>query len=374
MTTDSGNKLEGHKRNLITDFFKNNGDSAKKQKRSVATKATKNTKVELKSTSIKNPETIPVQEMEKDLKQEQTKDEPLQNKFDTINKVEKEEDFSSVTNHFGFDKEQWLRTLTEEHKQLLALEINQLHISWLAALHKELTKPYFISLKKFLLAQKATVFPPQNQIYSWSHYTPLPNIKCLVIGQDPYHNYNQAHGLAFSVLEPTRPPPSLLNIYKTLAIDYDNFQIPDYKELSKQGRPGGGNLTKWARRGVLLLNNVLTVECHKANSHANRGWETFTEKVIETAITFHQHQKQGFVIMAWGSPAQKRVDKFSHLLRAQSAGESSQFEVIKTVHPSPLSASRGFFTSRVFRRCNDFLEKQNQELIDWGIMDGNVVL
>ena len=136
---------------------------------------------------------------------------------------------------------------------------------------QRINETIFHSFEKFLKSQlNKTIFPPSDKIYSWSHLTPLPNVKCLILGQDPYHNYNQAHGLAFSVLEPTRPPPSLVNIYKTLAIDYPQFQIPDYNKLSKEGKPGGGNLTKWAERGVLMLNAVLTVEAHKANSHANQ--------------------------------------------------------------------------------------------------------
>ncbi|QEL59926.1 uracil-DNA glycosylase [Candidozyma auris] len=161
-------------------------------------------------------------------------------------------DYADFCHEVNFNKDEWLQTLNEEQRRLLDLEIRTLHITWLAVLHKELTKPYFIKLKKFLQVQMATktVFPTPKDIYSWSHLTPLPELKCLILGQDPYHNHNQAHGLAFSVLEPTRPPPSLLNIYKTLKIDFPSFQIPDYKELAKQGKPGGGNLSKWAKRGV----------------------------------------------------------------------------------------------------------------------------
>lgn len=272
----------------------------------------------------------------------------------------------------GFDKEQWLGSLSPEEKLLLALEINTLHITWLAFLHKEITKPYFIKLKKFLRTQMAskTVFPPPGHIYSWSHLTPLPEVKCLILGQDPYHNFNQAHGLAFLVLEPTRPPPSLLNIYKTLKIDFPNYQIPDYNQLQKLGRPGGGNLTKWAKRGVLMLNACLTVEAHKANSHANQGWERFTEEVIRTAINYSSKERDtGFVIMAWGSPAQKRVANFNKQLHASS----TPFLVLTTVHPSPLSASRGFFDLQVFKKCNEWLKEHGEKAIDWGIVDGNVI-
>ncbi|CAH6720964.1 uracil-DNA glycosylase [[Candida] jaroonii] len=260
----------------------------------------------------------------------------------------------------GFDKTKWLESLNEEHKELLDLEINNLHISWLTFLHKELTKPYFLNLKKFLKAQQSkTVFPPKNQIYSWSHYTPLPEIKCLVLGQDPYHNFNQAHGLAFSVLEPTKPPPSLKNIYKTIQTDYPKFEIPN----STKG--GGGNLTKWAERGVLLLNTCLTVEAHKPNSHSKHGWETFTQKIIETAINFHL-EKQGFVVMAWGMPAQNTLSNFKDL-------NKDNFLVIKTFHPSPFSAAKGFFTSKCFKSCNEWLQQQGKQPIDWSIVENNSI-
>lgn len=277
------------------------------------------------------------------------------------------EDFCHKAN---FNKQEWVAGLSAEERLLLALEIETLHITWLAFLHKELTKPYFLKLKRFLRSQSAkTVFPPPQNIYSWSHYTPLPHVKCLILGQDPYHNFNQAHGLAFLVLEPTRPPPSLLNIYKTLKIDFPSFEIPDYKELAKKGCPGGGNLTKWAKRGVLMLNACLTVEAHKANSHAGQGWEQFTEQVIKTAISYARSQEKGFVIMAWGSPAQKRVAHFATQLNSSD----TSFLVLKTVHPSPLSASRGFFDLKVFLKCNQWLSETGKQPIDWGIIDGNVV-
>lgn len=278
----------------------------------------------------------------------------------------------------SFNKQEWINSLTPEQKDLLQLEIDTLHISWLSVLYKELTKPYFLNLKRFLHSQQQqgkTIFPKPQDIYSWSNLTPLPKVKCLILGQDPYHNHNQAHGLAFSVLEPTRPPPSLVNIYKTLSIDYpDTFKVPDYKELSKSGKPGGGNLTKWATDGgVLMLNAVLTVEAHKANSHANRGWEQFTEQVIRVALEYHQKHKSGFVIMAWGSPAQKRLKPFEKILAGggggdkKDGGDGRQFLVLKTVHPSPLSAHRGFFNLQVFKKCNEWLQKHNRDVIDWSV-------
>lgn len=275
----------------------------------------------------------------------------------------------SANSKNGFDKDQWIKSLSEDQLNLLQLEIDTLHISWLAHLHKELTKPYFLELKRYLQSEfkNKTTFPPQEHIYSWSHYTPLENIKCLVIGQDPYHNVNQAHGLAFSVLEPTRPPPSLINIYKTITIDYPNFITPDFKVLNKKGGPGGGgNLTLWAKRGVLMLNACLTVEAHKPNSHKGHGWKLFTEEVIKVAL--NHHQNSGFVVMAWGAPAQNRIDKFSKLLQ-----RNEKYLVLRTVHPSPLSARRGFFELNVFKKCNEWLEKIARGKIDWGLEEKNVV-
>lgn len=292
----------------------------------------------------------------------------VSNSLGLINR--QEADYADICAHFNFNKQEWVNSLASEERQLLTLEISTMHISWLAALHKELTKPYFLKLKRFLRSQSGkTVFPPPGHIYAWSHFTPLPNVNCLILGQDPYHNFNQAHGLAFLVLEPTRPPPSLLNIYKTLKIDFPSFEIPEYKKLEKLGTPGGGNLTKWAKRGVLMLNACLTVEAHKANSHAKQGWEQFTEQVIKAAITHAKKEENGFVIMAWGSPAQKRVAQFTAHLNSANG----MFLVLRTVHPSPLSASRGFFELKVFLKCNEWLKEQGKAPIDWGLLEGNVV-
>lgn len=274
---------------------------------------------------------------------------------------ESPDSFDNFALENNFDKDAWVALLTEEQRQLLDLEINHLHITWLTFLHQEITKPYFLQLKKFVISQQKskTVFPPPHQIYSWSHYTPLPNLKCLVLGQDPYHNFNQAHGLAFSVLEPTKPPPSLKNIYKGITNDYPQFKAPD----STKG--GGGNLTKWAKRGVLLLNTCLTVEAHKANSHSKHGWETFTQKVINVAIEFHEKKSGGFVVMAWGMPAQNTVNQFPRLQK------SDKFYVLKTFHPSPFSAAKGFFTAGCFKKCNEWLLSHGRKDIDWSLVDGN---
>ena len=158
-----------------------------------------------------------------------------------------------------------------------------------------------------------------------SRHTPLSTVKVVILGQDPYHNFNQAHGLCFSVRAPTPAPPSLKNIYIALKKDYPDFKAPP---------KNGGLLTPWADRGVLLLNTCLTVRAHEANSHSGKGWERLTQRVIETVA---KQRTQGVVFLAWGTPAAKRV-----------VGIPSKHLVLKSVHPSPLSASRGFVSSTPF--------------------------
>jgi uracil-DNA glycosylase len=168
--------------------------------------------------------------------------------------------------------------------------------------------------------------PGNNSIdHHRSRHTPLNTVKAVILGQDPYHNVNQAHGLCFSVRPPTPAPPSLKNIYIALKKDYPTFQAPP---------KNGGLLTPWADHGVLLLNTCLTVRAHDANSHAGKGWERFTGKVIEMVST---KRMNGVVFLAWGSPAQKRC-----------AGVNSRHLVLKSVHPSPLSAHKGFVSRRTF--------------------------
>lgn len=153
-----------------------------------------------------------------------------------------------------------------------------------------------------------------------SRHTPLHNVKVVIIGQDPYHNHNQAHGLCFSVRAPVRAPPSLVNIYKGIKVDYPDFQSPP---------DNGGLLIPWAERGVLMLNTCLTVRAHQANSHSNKGWESFTQNVINLVARV---RNSGVVFLAWGSPAQKRVAKIN----------KEKHYILSSVHPSPLSAHRGF--------------------------------
>lgn len=251
-----------------------------------------------------------------------------------------------------FNKEEWIQSLTDHQRDLLELEISTIDISWLSILHKELTKPYFLELKQFLSSEYqrgTTVFPPKNDIYSWTRLAPLSKVKVLVVGQDPYHNHNQAHGLAFSVRDPkTRVPPSLQNIYKCIKIDYPDFCIPQK-----------GDLTSWTVQGVLLLNTCLTVRAHNANSHAKRGWEQFTKAAIQNLIKYTEQHNRGIVILAWGSPAQKLIGSMK--LRPNT------HLVLQSVHPSPLSASRGFFKGQHFIKCNEWLrEKYNDEIV-WRI-------
>ncbi|GME73973.1 unnamed protein product [[Candida] boidinii] len=267
---------------------------------------------------------------------------------------------SKFTN--DFDKAKWVNSLTPEQKHLLQLEIDTMDESWLALLHKELTKTYFLNLKKFLKSQwntnGLTIFPPKEDIYSWTRLTPVDKVKVVVVGQDPYHNFNQAHGLAFSVKDPkTRIPPSLLNIYKCLKIDYPDFEIPKTADL-----------TRWSSQGVLLLNTCLTVKAHNANSHSKKGWEEFTTMAIRKVIEYHNKTAdQGIVVIAWGSPAQKTINNIGLDMNKNC--------FLKSVHPSPLSASRGFFDCKHFKKCNEWLLEHygSNALIDWSIVDGSTI-
>ncbi len=255
---------------------------------------------------------------------------------------------TTTTTDTTFNKQEWINNLSPENKTLLKLEIETIDDSWFQVLSKEFTKPYFLNLKKFLKTEfkgKTPIFPPSNDIYSWTRLTPFDQVKIVILGQDPYHNFNQAHGLAFSVKPPTVAPPSLKNMYKALKIDYPSFEVPTT-----------GELTKWAKQGVLLLNTCLTVRAHQANSHSGHGWETFTEKVISLVA----EKKEGVVFMAWGNPAGKRVDKISSEVKKKHL-------ILKSVHPSPLSASRGYFTCGHYKKSNEWLEEKfgKKAVIDW---------
>ncbi|KAL2132857.1 hypothetical protein VTI74DRAFT_3231 [Chaetomium olivicolor] len=255
-----------------------------------------------------------------------------------------------------FDKAKWVATLTPEQKGLLQLEIDTLHESWLVHLKDELVTKEFLELKRFLDRETAAGkkwFPPKEDVYSWSRHTPFSTVRVVILGQDPYHNHNQAHGLAFSVRPPTPAPPSLKNMYIALKNDYPSFNPPPNK---------GGLLTPWADRGVLLLNTCLTVRAHEANSHSNRGWERFTQKVIDLVAA---KRTRGVVFMAWGTPAGKRV------LRV----DAKRHLVLKSVHPSPLSAARGYFTCGHYRMANEWLEERygKEGRVDWALVEGESV-
>ncbi|KAI9924509.1 hypothetical protein ASPWEDRAFT_40965 [Aspergillus wentii DTO 134E9] len=259
-------------------------------------------------------------------------------------------DLKPQTSSPNFDKKKWVASLTSEQKELLQLEIDTLEESWLAQLKEEVVSPEFLALKRFLQKEKqsgAKIFPPEKDIYSWSRFTPLHSVKVVIVGQDPYHNVNQAHGLAFSVLPPTPAPQSLANIYTCLKNDYPSFERPPNK---------GGLLTPWAERGVLMLNTCLTVRAHSANSHSNKGWEKFTQKALDTVARV---RSRGVVFLAWGTPAGKRVGAINR----------DRHYVLQSVHPSPLSAHRGFLNNGHFKKCNEWLAERYGEdgIIDWNL-------
>ncbi|KAL7753375.1 uracil DNA glycosylase [Sorochytrium milnesiophthora] len=228
----------------------------------------------------------------------------------------------------------------------LDLELRSIHPSWLRVLADDLKKPYFKQLKAFLDKEAAagkTVYPPSEDIYTWAA-SPFDTTKVVIIGQDPYHGPGQAHGLSFSVRPGVAVPPSLNNMYTELRNEFPGTFAPP-------ANPRHGYLQGWANQGVLLLNAVLTVRKSEANSHAKQGWEQFTDAVIRELNT----RKRGLVFMLWGSHAQKkgeRIDKTRHL-------------VLKSAHPSPLSAHKGFLGNGHFRAANEYLEQNGGVAIDW---------
>jgi len=214
---------------------------------------------------------------------------------------------------------------------------------WASELEPEFAKPYYLKLREFLVDEyrTTTVYPDKYDIFNALHYTPLADTKVVILGQDPYHGPGQAHGLSFSVQDGIDTPPSLQNIFKELRDDLGCYI------------PNNGHLLRWAQQGVLLLNTVLTVRAHQANSHKERGWETFTNRVIETI----NGKDEPVVFLLWGSHAQKKAELVTnrkHLL-------------IRSPHPSPLSAHRGFFGSKPFSRTNQFLRSAGLQEIDWQI-------
>ena len=214
---------------------------------------------------------------------------------------------------------------------------------WLPAISNEFRKPYYRDLYSFIREEysKTVVFPPAEDIFNAFHFTPLSKVKVLLLGQDPYHNVNQAHGLSFSVLPEQKSPPSLQNIYQELHDDLGCYI------------PNNGYLKKWADQGVLLLNTVLTVRAHEAFSHQGRGWEQFTDAVIEAVNALDRP----IVYFLWGAPAQRKASMLNN----------PKHLILKAPHPSPLSAYRGFFGCQHFSHANAFLEKNGLTPIDWQI-------
>ena len=215
---------------------------------------------------------------------------------------------------------------------------------WLDAIQPEFSKPYYKELFEFVKDEynKTVVYPPADDIFNAFHFTPLSKVKVLILGQDPYHNVHQAHGLCFSVL-PDQPeiPPSLQNIYKEINDDI-GCEIPN-----------NGYLKKWADQGVLMLNTVLTVRAHQANSHKGMGWEKFTDAVIQAV----NEQDRPIVYLLWGKPAQSKIPMLNN----------PKHLILKAPHPSPLSAFRGFFGCKHFSQTNNFLIENGLEPIDWQI-------
>ena len=219
----------------------------------------------------------------------------------------------------------------------------KLNASWKEVLMNEFDENYFKKLTEFVQNEynTKTIYPPQSEIFSAFDFTPFENVKVVILGQDPYHGEGQANGLSFSVADGIKLPPSLRNIYKELK---DDVGI----EISTSG-----NLESWAKQGVLLLNATLTVEATKAGSHQKKGWETFTDAVIQKL----SDQKENLVFILWGAYAQKKgakIDRNKHF-------------VIESAHPSPLGAYRGFWGSKPFSKTNDFLKSKNLQPINWEI-------
>lgn len=215
--------------------------------------------------------------------------------------------------------------------------------SWKRILINEFKADYFAKLKSFLLAEKEkyTVYPPGDKIFAAFDHTPFDKVKLVIIGQDPYHGRGQAHGLCFSVSEGIRKPPSLINIFKEIKNDLA-YEIPE-----------SGNLEKWAKQGVLLINATLTVRANSAGSHQNKGWEHFTDAVIKTL----SEQKSDLIFLLWGNFAIAKEEMI----------DTAKHHILTAAHPSPFSAQRGFFGCRHFSKTNEILRQLNKGEIDWKI-------
>jgi uracil-DNA glycosylase len=215
--------------------------------------------------------------------------------------------------------------------------------TWTEALSPEKQKPYFLKLWDFVSLEydTKTIYPVKEDIFNAFKYTELSDIKAVIIGQDPYHGANQAHGLCFSVLPGIKHPPSLRNIFQ------------EYHQDTGLAIPKDGTLTRWAEQGVLMLNTVMTVEQSLAHSHKGKGWEVFTDEVIQIVSKNLNH----VVFVLWGNPAQKKIKLI----------DATKHTIIKSVHPSPLSAHRGFFGSKPFSQTNVALSAHGQTPIDWSL-------
>ena len=220
----------------------------------------------------------------------------------------------------------------------------QLHESWLSRLQDQFEQDYMQKLRQFLLTRKqhrAVIYPPGNQIFSALDSTPFDKVRVVILGQDPYHGPGQAHGLCFSVKPGVKVPPSLVNIYAEIKSDLGIAP------------PAHGYLQSWAEQGVLLLNAVLTVERGQAGSHQGKGWEKFTDTIVQLL----NEEREGLVFMLWGNYAKRKgsvINRHKHL-------------VLNAPHPSPLSAHQGFFGCRHFSQANDYLKQHGQEPIDWSV-------
>lgn len=220
----------------------------------------------------------------------------------------------------------------------------QLEESWKEALTEEFGQPYFAELKAFLVEEKKkglTIYPPGKEIFNAFNYTPFKEVKVVVIGQDPYHGIGQAHGLSFSVKKSINPPPSLKNIFKEIQNDLGIAP------------PNHGELTAWAKQGVLLLNATLTVRAKQPGSHQKKGWENFTDSVIKTL----SDKKEKLVFLLWGRFAQAKAELI----------DTQKHTVLKAAHPSPYSASNGFFGCRHFSKTNAVLTQHGLTPIDWSL-------
>ncbi|QLE86661.1 uracil-DNA glycosylase [Shewanella sp. Scap07] len=214
---------------------------------------------------------------------------------------------------------------------------------WQSFIEQQQQQSYFKQLQAFVAAERdagKVIYPPQSQVFSAFDVTPLDKVKVVILGQDPYHGPNQAHGLCFSVQKGQKVPPSLVNIYKELADDIDGFSIPSH-----------GNLSQWASQGVLLLNTVLTVEQGQAHSHAKAGWQVFTDQ----ALMLLNQQTQPIIFVLWGA----------HAIKKGKLITASQHQIVSGPHPSPLSAYRGFFGCKHFSKINQLLNNTQQSVIDW---------